>query len=164
MNTNFLAAMLQAIFLLPLVSPLSGTRRIARILGIAGFSLVAILRLLPIVLPAVSDILFMLPIGLVGIWLLLVNGRPSSPRSRATRTLGTIAAVFLLGVALNFLFNGGLAVFTRGPFAYGNDIPFHIGLALTGAPAFTLFPVWSILLGIRLRTPTSAVPPHSTPV
>jgi hypothetical protein len=31
-----------------------------------------------------------------------------------------------------------------------SNVPFHIGLGLTGTPAFTLFPLWSIILGIQL--------------
>ncbi len=158
MNTNFLAAMLQAVFMLPVVSGLSGMSgqrsplpsRIASFLGITGFSLVALFRVLPIFNPRVSDILFMAPTGLIGMWLLIVNWLSKGTQSRATVILGMIAGVFLLGVGLNFACNGGVAVFTQGPLAYSNNVPFHIGLGLTGAPAFTLFPLWSILLGIRL--------------
>jgi hypothetical protein len=162
MDTNFLAAMLQALFMLPMVGRLAGMSsqrspvpsRIAFLLGITGFSLVALFRVLTILHPAVSDILFMAPIGLTGMWLFIVNWLSKGSYARALQILGMIAAVFLIGVGLNFVFNGGLAVLTKGPLAYGNDVPFHIGLALTGAPAFTLFPFWSILLGIRfLKAP-----------
>lgn len=158
MNTNFLAAMLQAVFILPVVGGLSGMSgqrspllsRIAGFLGITGFSLVALFRVLPIFNPAVSDILFMAPTGLIGTWVLIINWLSKGTQSRAIVILGMIAGVFLFGVGLNFAFNGGVAVFTQGPLAYSNNVPFHIGLGLTGAPAFTLFPLWSILLGIRL--------------
>ncbi len=165
MNTNFLAAMLQAVLMLPVVSVLSrmsGQRspvpsRIASLLGITGFSLVALFRVLPIFDPVVSDILFMAPTGLVGMWLLLINWLSKGIQSRAIVILGMIAGFFLFGVGLNFAFNGGAAVFTQGPLAYGNNVPFHIGLGLTGAPGFTLFPLWSILLGVRLLKAGSAV-------
>jgi hypothetical protein len=157
LNTDFMAAMLQAVLMLPVVSRLDCTTRqqspvptrIASFLGMTGFSLVALLRVLTIFKAAVSDILFMAPTALVGMWLLLVNWLLKATYSRAIQILGIIVAVLLIGVGLNFFFNGGLAVFTKGPLAYGNDVPFHIGLTLTGAPAFTLFPAWSILLGIR---------------
>ena len=153
LNTDFMAAMLQALLLLPLARHIASVTRLSPviyILGVEGLSLVAICRVLPIFNPAVSDILFMVPTGLVGVWLFLTSRLLKGTISKAIAILGTVAGAFLVGVALNFIFNGGLAVFTQGPFAYGNNVPFHIGLALTGAPAFTLFPLWSILVGVRL--------------
>jgi hypothetical protein len=152
LNTDFLAAMLQALLLLPLAGRITRVTRqssIVHIVGVVGMSLVALCRVLPIFRPTVSDILFMLPTGLVGIWLLFTSRRLQGTISKAVTILGSVAGVFLAGVTLNFVFNGGLAVFTRGPFAYGPNVPFHIGLALTGAPGFTLFPLWSILVGIQ---------------
>ena len=110
MNTNFLAATLQAVFMLPVVRRLSGKSgqrspqlsRIASLLGITGFSVVALLRVLPIFNPAVSDILFMAPTGLIGMWLLIVTWRSKGTQSRAAVILGMVAAVFLFGVGVNF--------------------------------------------------------------
>jgi hypothetical protein len=115
---------------------------------------VGLLRLAALVDAGVSDILFMVPTGLVGVWLVAVNW--DNPRALPAwmRILGGIAGICLFGVGLNFLFNGGLAVFSKGPLAYENDVNFHIGLGLSGFPGFTLFPTWSVLLGLRfLRRP-----------
>jgi hypothetical protein len=118
------------------------------ILGVMAMGGVALLRLAATVDSAISDILFMLPMGLVGVWLMAVNWK-----NRALpgwlRIWGGIAGLFLVGVGLNFLFNGGMAVFSKDPMAYGNDVRFHIGLGLCGFPGFTLFAIWSVLLGLR---------------
>jgi hypothetical protein len=152
LDIDFLAAMLQALLLLPLAGRIARVTQqspIVWIIGVAGMSLVALCRVLPIFKLTVSDILFMLPTGLVGIWLLFTSRRLQGIIAKAVAVLGMVAGVFLAGVTLNFVFNGGLAVFTQGPFAYGPNVPFHIGLALTGAPGFTLFPLWSILVGMQ---------------
>ena len=162
LNSDFLAAMLQAVLLLPMAYrfPGSGVRslqavRVARIVGVTGFLLVAVLRLLPVFSSSVSDILFMAPTGLVGAWLVMANwprgsSAPNAMPSRGVAILGVIAGALLVGVGLNFVFNGGMAVFTQGPLAYSNNVPFHIGLALTGGPGFNLFSLWSILLGVKM--------------
>jgi len=120
------------------------------ILGVVALAAVAILRLAAMVDAAVSDILFMLPMGLVGIWLVAVNWKNDVTLPVWMRIWGLLGGLGLVGVGLNFLFNGGLAVFSEGPMAYGNDMNFHIGLGLFGFPGFSLFATWSILLGLRL--------------
>jgi hypothetical protein len=91
----------------------------------------------------------MLPMGLVGLWLLAVSWENVAALPGWMRVLGGIAGIGLAGVGLNFLFNGGMAVFSKGPMAYGSDVNFHIGLGLCGFPGFTLFATWSVLLGLR---------------
>jgi len=116
---------------------------------------VAILRLAAMVDGAVSDILFMLPMGLVGVWLLAINWKNTIALPGWMRIWGLVAGLGLVGVGLNFLFNGGLAVFSKGPMAYGNNVNFHIGLGLFGFPGFSLFATWSVLLGLRLLSRSS---------
>ena len=124
------------------------------VLGVVAFAGVGLLRLAAMVDPALSDILFMLPMGLVGVWLIGVNWKNAVALPGWMRILGGVAGIGLAGVGLNFLFNGGMAVFSKDPMAYGNDVNFHIGLGLFGFPGFTLFAIWSLLLGLRyLRTP-----------
>jgi hypothetical protein len=119
---------------------------------------VGLLRLAALVDAGVSDILFMVPTGLVGVWLAAVNWNNPRALPEWMRILGEVAGICLFGVGLNFLFNGGLAVFSKGPLAYENDVNFHVGLGLTGFPGFTLFPIWSVLLGLRfLRRQTNDV-------
>jgi len=119
------------------------------ILGVVGLGGVALLRLAAMVDSEVSDILFMLPMGLVGGWLVAVNWKNPAALPGWMRIWGGVAGLGLVGVGLNFLFNGGLAVFSKNPMAYGNDVGFHIGLGLCGFPGFTLFATWSVLLGLQ---------------
>ena len=174
LNSDFFAAILQALLLIPLANllarrhsdPPQTTGRVTWLLGLAGLSMVALLRLLPILTPTVSDILFMLPIGLIGAWLLRLNWPPKRMTSRATAILGTVAAICLIGVSLNFLFNGGTAVFTQGPLAYSSNVPFHVGLALTGTPAFILFQPGPSSPAFNCRTASAPDPEpsaHSLP-
>jgi hypothetical protein len=120
------------------------------ILGGVSLAAVGLLRLIAMVDAAVSDILFMLPMGLVGAWLIAINWANPIVLPSWMRIWGAVAGVCLVGVGLNFLFNGGLAVFSEGPMAYGADVNFHIGLGLLGFPGFILFATWSILVGLRL--------------
>jgi hypothetical protein len=127
------------------------------VLGIAALAGVGGLRLAAMVDTAISDILFMLPMGLVGAWLLAVNWQNLAALPGWMRIWGGLAGIFLIGVGLNFLFNGGMAVFSKDPMAYGNDVRFHIGLGLCGFPGFTLFASWSVLLGLRFaRAPIAS--------
>ena len=159
LTTQFLSSMAQALLMIPVAvwlyrvrrrrSP--GLGRTGMMMGILALGGVALLRLVALVDPAVSDILFMIPMGLVGIWLAVVNWDDPQVLPRWMRILGGIAGICLFGVGLNFFLNGGLIVFSKGPLAYGDDVNFHIGLGLSGLPGFTLFPVWCILLGLRFR-------------
>uniref|UniRef100_UPI0035C94AC6 hypothetical protein n=1 Tax=uncultured Sphingomonas sp. TaxID=158754 RepID=UPI0035C94AC6 len=120
------------------------------ILGVVALAGVAILRLAAMADAAISDILFMLPMGLVGVWLVAISWTNPIPLPVWMRIWGLVAGMGLVGVGLNFLFNGGVAVFSTDPMAYGNDVNFHIGLGLFGFPGFSLFATWSVLLGLRL--------------
>jgi hypothetical protein len=121
-------------------------------LGLVALVAVGLLRLIAMVDVAISDILFMLPMGLVGAWLVAINWANPMALPKWMRIWGAVAGVGLVGVGLNFIFNGGLAVFTEGPMAYGDNVQFHIGLGLFGFPGFVLFATWSVLLGLRLLT------------
>ena len=158
---DFVGAALQVLLMLPVSLQLYALRhdrssqlsRVALIVGVTGFVAVAIARVLALLNPAVSDILFMAPMGLVGVWLIAANWLRGTIPSRGLTVVGVIAGVGLTIVGLNFFFNGGIVVFTQGPFAYATDIRFHMGLALGGVPGFILFPVWAIWLGIKLLRP-----------
>jgi hypothetical protein len=124
--------------------------RISVVVGIIALLGVAIARLLLLISPAVSDILFMGPMGFVGLWLIAVNWLSAGVITRALRILGMIAGLGLTILGASFFFLGGLAVLTDGPFAYANNVNFHIGIAIGGFPAFILYPTWAILIGRRL--------------
>jgi hypothetical protein len=167
LTVQFLSSMAQALLMVPVTIWLSriggrrwpdlgrsGMGRAWMMLGVVAFAGVGILRLMALVDTAVSDILFMIPMGLVGMWLVVVNWDNVRALPGWMRILGGVAGICLFGVGLNFFFNGGLVVFSKGPMAYGDDVNFHIGLGLSGFPGFTLFPTWSVLLGLRfLRSP-----------
>ncbi len=161
LGVDFVGAALQVLLMLPVSMKLHELGRgrpsqaslVALVVGITGFLAVAIARTLTLFIPAFSDILFMAPMGLVGVWLIAVNWLREGMPSRGLTVVGVIAGVGLTLVGLNFFFNGGIAVFTHGPFAYATDIRFHMGLALGGVPGFILFPVWAIWIGIKLLRP-----------
>ncbi|MBB5060479.1 FtsH-binding integral membrane protein [Granulicella aggregans] len=161
LTLQFLTSMGQALLVIPLAVWLhdfrgrrhSGSGSAIAILGIVALGGVALLRCAALVDPDVSDILFMIPMGLVGVWLALVNWKNRRSMPRWLRILGGVAAICLLGVGLNFFLNGGLVVFSKGTMAYGDDVNFHIGLGLSGVPGFTLFPLWCILMGLHFRKP-----------
>jgi hypothetical protein len=157
LTVQFLSSMVQSLLMIPVAIWLyrigewrwRGLGRSWMILGVVALGGVGLLRLVAAVDSAVSDILFMIPMGLVGVWLAAVNWNNPQTLPGWMRILGGIAGICLFGVGLNFFFNGGLVVFSKGPMAYGDDVNFHIGLGLSGLPGFTLFPIWCMLLGLR---------------
>jgi hypothetical protein len=154
---TYVGTVLQSLFMIPVavaVHTLSRLRsqrmsRAATAVGISALIAVVVLRALPLVNQKVSDLLFLGPMGFVGVWLIVVNWLLSGLLSRGIRITGTIAGVGFGIVGLTFFFLGGLAEFTH-PDAIGDDMVFHIGLWVGGIPAFILYPVWAILLGRKL--------------
>ncbi|GHH16761.1 hypothetical protein GCM10008023_21140 [Sphingomonas glacialis] len=168
LTVQFLSFAVQVLMMIPVAirlfgmsgrrSPAPGRNGIFQgwtILGVVALAGVAILRLAAMVDVAISDILFMLPMGLVGVWLVAVNCKNPIAFPGWMKIWGLVAGLGLVGVCLNFLFNGGLAVFSNDSMAYGNDVNFHIGLGLFGFPGFSLYATWSILLGLRLPGPSN---------
>lgn len=157
-TSNYLGVLLQALCMIPVALALHSlgrqcSPRVSRAtvtVGIVALAGVALLRLLLLLNPAVSDILFMGPMGFVGAWLIVVNYLLAGILSGALRIVGSVAGVGLVVVGASFFFLGGLAVLTDGPFAYANDADFHIGIAVGGLPGFILYPVWAFLVGRKL--------------
>lgn len=158
LRINYAGVMLQALLLMPaavtldkLLRPASPkVSQLAIGTGVAGLCGVAVLRLLLLLTPAVSDILFMGPLGFVGVWLAIVNLLASGVLPRALRVVGLLAAIGLIIVGASFFFLGGLAVLHDGPFAYQDNAEFHLGIAIGGIPGFILYPIWAILTGCTL--------------
>jgi hypothetical protein len=130
LTVQFLSSMVQALLMIPVAIWLyriggwrwRGLGRSWMILGVVALGGVGLLRFVVLFGAAVSDILFMIPMVLVGLWLAAVNwNNPRALRGRM-RILGGIARICLFGVGLNFFFNGGLVVFSKGPMAYGDDM------------------------------------------
>lgn len=108
-----------------------GRKRMVRnwtMLGVVALAAVGVLRLIAMVDVAISDILFMLPMGLVGAWLVSINWLNLKVLPKWMRIWGAVAGIGLVGVGLNFIFNGGLAVFSDSPMAYRSNVQFHIRL------------------------------------
>src|SRR5258705_4335235 len=99
---------------------------VAMATGLIALCGVAIIRLLQFVSPAVSDILFMGPMGFVGLWLIIVNWLLAGAYSRALRVFGMISGLGLVILGASFFFLGGLAVLTDGPFSCTNHGNFPI--------------------------------------
>jgi ketosteroid isomerase-like protein len=158
LTANKTGALLQALLMIPaaiavLEAGRRGSASLSRavaVVGCLGLAVVVLVRVGILLSPAVSDILFMGPIGFVGVWLIAVNWLLAGRLSLATRIVGTIAGLGLVIVGASFFFLGGLAVLTDGPYAYGKDVDFHVGIRIGGAPGFILFPIWSALLGRAL--------------
>lgn len=118
-------------------------------LGVVALAAVGVLRLIAMVDVAISYILFMLPTGLVGAWLVAINWVNPMAFPKWMRIWGAIAGIGLVGVGLNFLFNGGLAVFPRARW--------HMEATCNSISDWDcsdfldfLFATWSVLLGLRL--------------
>jgi len=88
--------------------------------------------------------------GFVGVWLIAVNWLLGGVFHVALRVLGIVAGLGLVILGASFFFLGGLAVLTDGPFAYTNNVNFHIGIAIGGFPAFILYPIWAIFAGRKM--------------
>ena len=154
---SYVGNVLQALFMIPVAAAVHTLGRLrsqrmsraATALGISALIAVVVLRGLPLVKPKVSDILFIGPMGFVGVWLIVVNWLLSGVLGRAIRTTGAIVGIGFVIAGLSFFFLGGLAEFTH-PNSIRDDLVFHIGLWVGGIPAFILYPVWAILLGRKL--------------
>lgn len=154
---NYVGIMLQAFFMIPVAAALhtlSRTRsqkigRAATAVGITALVAVVLLRLLVLLNPKVSDLLFIGPMGFVGVWLIAVNWLLSGILTRGIKMIGTVAGAGFVIAGISFFFLGGLAEFTH-PDSIGDDLVFHIPLWVGGIPAFILYPVWAILLGRKL--------------
>ncbi len=104
-----------------------------------------------------SDMLYMLPQGFVGLWLLVVNWRRTPPLSRGMARTGVFAGLGLLVAGVGFLIYGALVaprVFL-GPLTNAEidaqswtipNVVAHLCLAV-GLLGRAGYPVWTLLLG-----------------
>jgi hypothetical protein len=108
-----------------------------------------------------SDMLYMGPVGLVGLWLLLVNRGGAAFLSRQLVWTGRVAGTGLLIIGVGFLIYGFLvapAVFV-GPLSNAEidaqsltlaNLIAHIFIALGTLLGRLVYPIWALLLGRRL--------------
>jgi hypothetical protein len=157
-TSNYVGVMLQALFMVPVALVLHtigrqrslGVSRVAVMVGIVALGGVAVLRFMLLVDPRISDILFMAPMGFVGVWLIAVNWLLAGVLTTPIRVAGTVAGLGLVVLGASFFFLGGLVVLTDGPLAYASDVDFHVGIAIGGLPGLVVFPIWTIFLGGKL--------------
>ena len=110
---------------------------------------------------AVSDMLYMAPIGLVGLWLLLINTRDDELFSRGITWTGRVAGIGLLLIGIGFMIYGVFvapAVFLR-PLSNPEldaqslttpNLIAHICMAAGTFLGRLIYPIWAIVLGRRM--------------
>jgi hypothetical protein len=126
-----------------------GLSRAILAVGVVALCLIVLLRLLPLASSAVSDILFMGPMGFLGAWMVVINRLLKGKISRGVRFTGVAAGVGFFVAGCGFFFLGGIDS-VMSPNAYAENLPFHYTLWFGAIPGFILFPIWAILLGRRL--------------
>lgn len=109
----------------------------------------------------VSDMLYMAPIGLVGVWLLLISRKTDETSTRAIVWTGRVAGVGLVLVGAGFVIYGALvapAVFMR-PLSNAEidaqslttpNLIAHVCMALGTLLGRLIYPIWAIILGRRM--------------
>lgn len=162
-----IGVILQSIFMIPVVLALHslgrqrspGVSRATVALSVAALSLV-VLFLLLIFANVVWDVLYMIPQGLLGVWLIVVNRLLSSTFPRSLTRLGTVAGVGLVLVAA---FPIGFGIFVD-PIGFHGPVPFdfdppqantanaivHMVLLVGSFMGVTTYPIWATLLGRKL--------------
>lgn len=109
----------------------------------------------------VSDMLYMAPIGLVGLWVLLVSKSNPLTFPRGVRWLGLIAGSGLSLIGLGFILYGAFvapAVFVRPLTSAEIDaqslttpnLIAHLCMAAGTPFGRVLYPIWTLALGVRM--------------
>lgn len=162
------AVVLQALMMIPVTL---GLFQAGRNLNRNGDTLTASIGLLgqiTLVLAAgllftgtVSDMLYMAPIGLVGVWLLLISRKTDETSTRTIVWTGRVAGVGLVLVGAGFVIYGALvapAVFMR-PLSNAEidaqslttpNLIAHVCMALGTLLGRLIYPIWAIILGRRM--------------
>ena len=109
----------------------------------------------------VSDMLYMAPLGLVGLWLLLLNSRDNELFSRAIAWTGRVSGIGLLLIGIGFMIYGAFvapAVFIR-PLSNAEldaqslttpNLIAHICMAAGTLLGRLIYPIWAIVLGRQM--------------
>jgi hypothetical protein len=108
---------------------------------------------------AVWDVLYMVPQGVLGIWLIVINRRLSGVLPRGLTRFGIICGIGLLLCGTFPLayaafvdsagLHGAISDAAEGPSTPANGIT-HIVLLIGTFMGVATFPIWSVLLGRRL--------------
>ncbi len=134
-----------------------GSSRVTVAAAMAFLALVVVLMLLSFA-KVVADVLYMLPQGAVGLWLIIVCRQVAKALPTGLRRLGSVAGIGLLLIAI---FPIGYAVFVDSAIFYGpvsDDDPtppgteraneiVHIALAIGTLIGCSTYPIWTALAG-----------------
>lgn len=156
---------LQSIFLFPVVlalrdlgyDPSPGVSRATAYLGFAALSLVIFFLLLIFI--RVWDVLYMIPQGLLGVWLIAISRHVSRVFSRHLKWLGAVSGASLLLVATFPIayaifvdpigFHGPVPLDSAPPPSTANAIV-HVILLIGTFMGVITYPIWATLVGRRL--------------
>lgn len=140
----------------------SSDRRSCAVLGIGLFGQISlVISSVLIFTHTASDMLYMAPIGLVGLWLMLVNNKRQGIVSKRLCWTGRIAGAGLLTVGIGFLIYGTFvapAVFIR-PLTNAEidaqalspaNLVAHICMAVGTVLGRVIYPIWAVLMGRRV--------------
>jgi hypothetical protein len=155
--------LLQALAMIPVVLGLHATLRTGRrttVLGLGANACVALAVLLQFA-DLTWDSLYMLPQGLVGLWLVVINRRAVSPISKGLARTGGVAGFGLLVIGVGTLIHVGLVAPREllGPLTNAEidaqswtlpNVIAHVYLAAGTLLGRTVYPVWTLLLGRAL--------------
>ena len=165
-KTHHVGVILQSLFMIPVLFGLhtlagdriTGTSRATLLVGVGSLSLIGLCALL-FILDVVADDLYLVPQGVLGVWLMVVTRRLSSVLPRGITRFGMVVGLGLLLVGIFPLAYGLLVdpIGLRGPVPpdYPNPettantiihIVFYIGTLM----GVYTYPIWTILLGRRL--------------
>ena len=134
-----------------------GSTRVTGAAAVSFLALVVVLVLLGIV-KVVADVLYMIPQGALGAWLIVVCRQKANGLPKGLRRLGIVAGVGLLLISL---FPIGYSVFVdpailRGPISDDDPTPpgtdrangiIHLVLAVGTLVGCSIYPLWSALAG-----------------
>lgn len=170
LRSHDVGVILQSLCLMPLVLALDAiarrdvpaSSRKMRPAGIACLTLVVVLMLLSLAKVA-ADVLYMIPQGAVGLWLIAACRQAANGLPRGLRILGIVAGIGLLLVSafpIGYAMSVDPAIL-RGPVSDDDPTPpgtdtanqvVHIVLAVGTLVGCSTYPVWSALTGRWLLT------------
>ena len=165
LRTHDAGIILQSLCLIPFVLALDaivrqhspGLSRGTVAAAVIFLVLIVVLMLLSFV-NIIADVLYMIPQGALGVWLIVVCRQSANGLPSGLRTLGVVAGI---GLMLISLFPIGYALFVdpailHGPIADNDPTPpgtdransiVHMVLALGTLIGCSMYPLWSVLAG-----------------
>ena len=148
-------AILQALLMIPVVLTLhriatqhsGGVGRVTVATGVTALSVMILILLLGFV-GVIPNVFYMVPQGVLGVWVIVVGRLVPEVIPRGLRWLGFVSGIGLLLVA-TFPIAYVLLVDPQAPHSTANRI-IHIVLKVGSWMGVFTFPIWSALVGRRL--------------